>query len=96
MLGFVKKKSQLFGMTTEVILFNTLVRSQLECASLVWNSMYTVHSQHYESIQRAFARLLAFRSRDILVLYLGFKNLSYNVFTLRDQRRLHEAQLCTE
>lgn len=65
MLGFVKRNSKGFSIKTKITLFNALVRSQLECASIAWNPAYTVHSQRIESVQRSFTRHIAFYSPNI-------------------------------
>lgn len=63
MLGFLKRNSGGFRrQRTKILLYQTLVRSHLEFASVVWNPYYAVHSQRVESIQRAFTRHLAYNS----------------------------------
>ncbi|XP_045449447.1 uncharacterized protein LOC123658011 [Melitaea cinxia] len=66
MLGFLKRNTKGFlDQETKIILFNSLVRSRLEFASVVWNPQYTTHSQRIESIQRSFTRHMAFHSSGI-------------------------------
>lgn len=65
-MGFIKRNAKDFKKpTTKVILFNALVRSTLEFACIIWNPIYSIHSQRIESIQRSFTRHLAFISPGI-------------------------------
>lgn len=66
MLGFLKRNTKEFKKpSTKITLYNALVRSVLEYASIVWNPTYSVHTQRIESIQRSFTRHLAFISSGI-------------------------------
>lgn len=66
MLGFLKRNTKGFmSSNTKIILYNSLVRSQLEFASVVWGPHYATYSQRIESVQRAFTRHLAFHSSSI-------------------------------
>ena len=61
MLGFLSRVSKCFtNPKTKIILFNSLVRSNLEYCSQVWNPMYAVHSDRIERIQRKFLYHLSF------------------------------------
>lgn len=60
LLGFIKRNTKAFSFKTKILLFNALVRSHLEFASVIWNPSFSVHSQRIESVQRAFTRHLAF------------------------------------
>lgn len=70
-LGFLKRytKGQK-QIITNSILYNALVRSNLEFSfvffeSVVWNSQYAVHLQRIESIQRVFTKCLVFTTNTI-------------------------------
>ncbi|CAH2087231.1 unnamed protein product [Euphydryas editha] len=66
MLGFLKRNTKGFvSPKTKIILFNSLVRSKLEFASVVWSPPFATYSQRLESIQRSFTRHLAFHSSGI-------------------------------
>ncbi|KAH9629156.1 hypothetical protein HF086_014826 [Spodoptera exigua] len=61
LLGFLKRSTKGFKIVrTKIVLYNALVRSHVEFASVVWNPHYAVHSQRIESIQRAFTKHLAY------------------------------------
>ena len=62
MLGFVKRNSKEFkDFLTLKSLYCSLVRSQLEYGSIVWNPCYQVHSDRIEKIQKSFTRLALVR-----------------------------------
>ncbi|CAG9134982.1 unnamed protein product [Plutella xylostella] len=88
MLGFLKRNSRDFhNNKTKILLYNALVRSHLEFASVAWSPHYTVHSQRIESIQRAFTRYLAFTSTGISHRNTYDQRLNFfNMHTLRDRR----------
>ncbi|CAG5018795.1 unnamed protein product [Parnassius apollo] len=66
MLGFLRQGTAGFRLNcTRKILYNALVRSNLEYASVAWNPVYVVHSQRLEGIQRAFTRHLAFITQGV-------------------------------
>lgn len=92
MLGFVKRNTRGFQLPkTRIVLFNTLVRSRLEYASVVWNPFYAAHSQRVEGIQRAFTKHLAFNSNTISHRCPYIQRLqSFKMKTLRDRRRLRD------
>jgi hypothetical protein len=61
MLGFLRRTATDFKkVSTKKVLFNALVRSCLEFASVVWNPGYQVHRDRIERVQRAFTRHLAY------------------------------------
>ncbi|KAL0832334.1 hypothetical protein ABMA28_001768 [Loxostege sticticalis] len=65
MLGFVKRVCKDFkNIHTLKIIYNALIRSNLEYASTIWNPIYEVHSLRIERIQKNFTRHLAYKSRD--------------------------------
>lgn len=62
MLGFVKRNSTEFkDFLTLKSLYCSLVRSQLEYGSIIWNPNYQVHSDRIERIQKSFTRLALVR-----------------------------------
>lgn len=62
MLGFVLRITKKFKKPHSVIaLYNSLVRSILEYASVIWSPFYDTHIQTLESVQRRFLRILSFR-----------------------------------
>lgn len=91
MLGFIKRNTKGFQSSkTKTVLYNALVRSRLEYASIVWNPFYTINSQRVESIQRAFTRHLAFVSRDVSHRSPYERRLSYfKMASLRERRTMH-------
>lgn len=90
MLGFLKRNAKGFlSNRTKVILFNSLVRSQLEFASIIWNPNYATYSQRIENIQRSFTRHLAFHSSGIFhraPYDLRLKH--FNLMSLKNRRTL--------
>lgn len=61
-LGFILRVCKEFkNPYTYITLFNCLVRSKLEYASIIWNPFYMVHINLLERIQRKFLRILSFR-----------------------------------
>lgn len=92
MFGFLRRNSNEFQQQqTKIILFNTLVRSHLEFASVVWSPFYNVHSQRVESIQRAFTRYIAFRTPGFSHRNPYESRLSkFNMDSLRDRRRMFD------
>lgn len=87
MLGFIKRNTKGLGPETKILLFNSLVRSHLEFASVVWSPQYIVHSQRVESIQRSFTRHLAFFSSGISHRATYDLRLKYfKLVTLRNRR----------
>ena len=62
MLGFVKRNTSEFkDFLTLKSLYCSLVRSQLEYGSIIWNPSYQVHSDRIERIQKSFTRLALVR-----------------------------------
>lgn len=61
-LGFIFRNSKEFkDIRTLKLLFFGLVRSTLEYGSIIWHSVYHVHVNNIESVQRVFLKFLAFR-----------------------------------
>lgn len=92
MLGFIKRNSKDFRQSkTKVILYNSLVRSHLEFASVAWNPVYSNSSQRIESIQRAFTRYLAISSSGIPYRTPYPQRLRhFKMITLRNRRMLSD------
>ncbi|CAH2104164.1 unnamed protein product [Euphydryas editha] len=66
MLGFLKRNTKGFvSAQTKIMLYNSLVRSKLEFASVVWSPQYTAPSQRLERLQRSFTRYLAYHTSGI-------------------------------
>lgn len=61
-LGFIIRCCRNFKDTkTLIMLYNTIVRSRLEYASVVWSPLYTIHKQELEAVHRRFLKYLAFK-----------------------------------
>lgn len=89
MLGFVKRNSTEFKTSTKVLLYKTLVRSQLEYGSVVWSPFYTKHSQRIESLQRSFTRHLAFHTSNFSHRHPYNQRLEkFRLISLRERRKL--------
>lgn len=88
LLGFLKRSTKGFKLArTKIVLYNALVRSHLEFASVVWNPHYVVHSQRIESIQRAFTKHLAYTFGKISPRCPYKQRVRcYNMDSLRDRR----------
>lgn len=88
LLGFLKRSTKGFKLVrTKIVLYNALVRSHLEFASVVWSPHYAVHSQRVESIQRAFTKHLAYTSAKISPRCPYEQRVRcFNVSSLRDRR----------
>ena len=87
MLGFVKRNTKSFGSRAKIALYNSLVRSHLEYASVVWNPVYSSSSQRIESIQRSFTRHLAHISPGISARALYDQRLDFFKMTSLHSRR---------
>lgn len=58
-LGFVLRQSRQFNdRITSCVLYNSFVRSMLECNSIVWNPIHDNHTLTVEKIQKTFIRSL--------------------------------------
>lgn len=74
LLGFVTRVTSDFRSPDTVkLLFCTLVRSQLEYASVIWNPHYATHSKRIERVQKKFIYTLNYRYN---------KHLHYATYTL--------------
>lgn len=64
LLGFLKRTCKDFVKPQSfIVLFNALIRSKLEYASVIWNPHYKIHTDRLERIQRNFTRFLAFKDK---------------------------------
>lgn len=69
-LGFVRRMSSLLQNTETVkLLYNALVRSHLEYASLIWNPSRLYLVDHLEKVQRYFLRYIYFKKTRTFVHY---------------------------
>lgn len=86
MLGFVLRSTKPFqSATTYIILYQALVRSHLEYASVIWNPFYTIYSTRLEIIQKKFLRSLNYRMKRPYISYIDLLPL-YNLLALTDRR----------
>ena len=61
-LGFIIRSTELFSNTSSrTILFNSLVKSRLLYASLLWFPNYAIHISRLESVQRKFYKYVSFK-----------------------------------
>ncbi|KAH9633361.1 hypothetical protein HF086_004075 [Spodoptera exigua] len=92
LLGFLKRSSRGFKLVrTKIILYNALVRSHLEFASVVWNPFYAVQSQRVESIQRAFTKHLAYTTGQISPRCPYEQRMEcFKMDSLHDRRLMHD------
>ena len=60
-LGYVKRNSKFLSHTTILLLYNSLVRPQLEYAAIVWSPHHSTYIQILESLQHKFLRFLFFK-----------------------------------
>lgn len=83
MLGFVFRQCKDFkNINTYLVLYNSLVRTHLEFASIIWNPIYAKYKNQIEGIQNKFVRRLRYR----------FNNSSTQLLSLQ-QRREHRDQI---
>ena len=91
MLGFVLRITKAFTRYKSIlILFHTLVRSQLEYASVIWNPFYAVYKDRVEAVQRKFLRILNYRLHSPYSSY-GSLLEKYNLLSLSDRRLMVDA-----
>lgn len=64
MLGLIQRLGKHFrDIKTFKLLFNSLVRCQLEYATQIWNPFYGIHIERIERLQRKFTRFIYFKFR---------------------------------
>ncbi|KAG7308425.1 hypothetical protein JYU34_005625 [Plutella xylostella] len=91
MLGFVLRISKPFKqVSTYITLYQSLIRSQFDFASVVWSPHYAVHSNKLESIQKRFVKALHFRLTHSRGRYADLLAL-YKLQRLSDRRTLLDA-----
>lgn len=75
MLGFVKRHTSDFNSISAVkTLYTSLVRSQLENCTMIWNPYYVTYVNQIEKIQRRFLRYIAFK-KDLTIIGLDYSKL---------------------
>ena len=89
-LGFIMRTAAKFNDSDCLVtLFNSLVRSKLEYASIIWSPLYMIHKQRIEYVQRRFLKHLAFRL-DGVYPARGYDHLAllrrFRVLSLADRR----------
>lgn len=86
MLGFVIRNIRLFRKPeTYLLLYYTLVRSQLEYCTPIWTPLYGIYKDIIESIQRKFLHCLNYRMSAPKRGYIDMLS-NYNVSTLSNRR----------
>ena len=69
-LGCVTRTCHFFKNTTTChVLYNSLVRTKLEYASVVWSPTLTTHSDEIEKVQKRFLRYMYFKKHDVYPHY---------------------------
>lgn len=89
LLGFLLRVTKHFKKPQSLIyLFNMLVRSTLEYGAIVWSPFYAVHTNHIESVQAKFLRVLSFRQGLYRKLSSYRVRLShFNMMSLEERRK---------
>lgn len=90
MLGFVLRTSKPFNNPqTKIILYKTLVRSNLEYCSQVWSPHYNVHKQRVERVQKRFLHQLSLKNKTAQQLY-SYKDraLHFKLQSLNNRRKV--------
>ena len=94
LLGFVLRRCQDFtAYKPLIVLYTSLVRSQVEYCTQVWNPFYACNSARIESIQRRFSRCIfkKFRVSDVVPPYIN-RLQKLNLMSL-ESRRLYLDEL---
>ena len=64
LLGFIKRNTKHINDTKAIMcLYNCLVRSVLEYASVIWTPSYTIHKDRLERVQSKFTKYLLYKHR---------------------------------
>lgn len=90
MLGFLMRNSKDFSdAKTLKILYCSLVRSNLEYASQIWNPRYATYVNRIENVQIKFMRYLSYRTRTLFksVDYLDFCK-KHHILPLQSRRAI--------
>jgi hypothetical protein len=92
MVGFICRATRDFKSEKSLmLLYKSLVLSQLEYAALVWSPQYKVHTDLLESNQRRFLRTVTLRFRRKRVLTSYANRLSfYRLKTLESRRKAQD------
>lgn len=67
--GFIKRNSKYFNHNTVTSLFNLLVRSKLEYASVVWSPRETKYIKLLEQVERKYLRYLHYKQFNIYPIF---------------------------
>ncbi|KAJ8933971.1 hypothetical protein NQ318_004577, partial [Aromia moschata] len=81
LLGFVNRTTKEFTLNTYKLLYCSLVRSQLEYCSVIWNPYYNNQKEQIENVQNKFLRGCAYK--------MGYVWGSYNYNSVRFQLNLN-------
>lgn len=86
LFGFVMRASKDFTRAnTYILLYKSLIRSQLEYAVSIWDPFYTKYKEQIEKIQRKFLRSLHFRCNRSRLCYADLLKF-YKIPTLTSRR----------
>lgn len=90
MLGFVLRNCKEFkGVSSKIVVFNSLVRSGMEYCRVVWNLYYEVHKKRLEAVQKRFLWHLSWQSRKSKSLPSYRSRLIYfEMLSLEDRRTI--------
>ena len=90
MLSFILRNSKLFKHSkTKIVLYNSLVRSQLEYCSIIWRPHYATHSLRLERVQKRFLWYLSHQANINKSIFSYNDRLKYfNMITLGQRRDL--------
>lgn len=88
LLGFITRVSKSFKhKDTYIYLYNTLVRSQLEYATSIWNPHYNIYVDKIERVQKRFVRTLNYRMRLPRASYVKLLT-QHKLLTLKNRRTI--------